>query len=42
MVDDIKGLSSIYSEDGVHPNTIGYEVMNPLAEATLAKVLSKN
>jgi lysophospholipase L1-like esterase len=32
MVDEQKGLKSIFSEDGVHPNKAGYEVMVPLAE----------
>lgn len=41
MVNNQKGLSVIYSEDGVHPNKTGYEVMNPLVEKTIAKVLSK-
>ena len=31
MVDEQKGLKSMYSEDGVHPNKAGYEVMVPLA-----------
>lgn len=41
MVNENKGLKSIYSEDGVHPNKKGYEVMNPLAEAAIAKVSSR-
>lgn len=41
MVDGRKGLKSAYSDDGVHPNKTGYEVMNPLAEKAIAKVLSK-
>lgn len=40
MVNDQKGLQVIYSEDGVHPNKAGYEVMNPLVEKAIAKVLS--
>jgi len=40
MVNEQKGLKAIYSEDGVHPNKKGYEVMNPLVEKAIAKVLS--
>ena len=35
MVDEKKGLKSIYSNDGVHPNELGYQVMSPLAEAAI-------
>jgi lysophospholipase L1-like esterase len=42
MVNDQKGLKSTYSEDGVHPNKAGYEVMTPLAEKAITKMLSKN
>lgn len=41
MVNEQKGLISAYSNDGVHPNKAGYEVMNPLVEKAIAKVLSK-
>lgn len=41
MVNDQKGLNAAYSGDGVHPNKTGYEVMNPLVENAIAKVLSK-
>ncbi|WP_395050263.1 SGNH/GDSL hydrolase family protein, partial [Flavobacterium sp.] len=40
IVNDQKGLNSAYSEDGVHPNKTGYELMNPLVEKAIAKVLS--
>ena len=40
MVNEQKGLNSAYSDDGVHPNKAGYEVMNPLLEKAIAKVLS--
>ena len=40
LVDERKGLKAIYSEDGVHPNKKGYEVMNPLVEQAIEKVLS--
>jgi lysophospholipase L1-like esterase len=41
MVDERKGLKAEYSNDGVHPNKAGYEVMAPLVEKAIAKVLSK-
>jgi lysophospholipase L1-like esterase len=41
MVDERKGLKAEYSNDGVHPNKAGYEVMEPLVEKAIAKVLSK-
>jgi lysophospholipase L1-like esterase len=39
MVDERKGLKTVYSNDGVHPNKVGYQVMAPLAEAAIALVL---
>jgi lysophospholipase L1-like esterase len=39
MVDDQKGLNSIYSEDGVHPNKAGYKVMIPLAHEAIRLAL---
>ena len=41
MVNEQKGLNAAYSEDGVHPNKTGYEVMNPIVEKAIAKVVSK-
>lgn len=38
MVDERKGLKSIYSADGVHPNKEGYLVMAPLIESVLKKL----
>jgi lysophospholipase L1-like esterase len=35
MVNKQKGLKTAYSDDGVHPNKAGYEVMNPLAEKAM-------
>lgn len=32
MTDEKKGMKSIYSEDGVHPNKIGYQVMESILE----------
>jgi lysophospholipase L1-like esterase len=40
MVDERNGMKAQYSEDGVHPNKAGYEVMAPLAEKAIAEVLS--
>ncbi|MFV8367244.1 SGNH/GDSL hydrolase family protein [Flavobacterium sp. XS1P27] len=39
MVDKRKGLPASYSNDEVHPNKTGYQVMAPLAEKAIAKVL---
>jgi lysophospholipase L1-like esterase len=39
MVDERKGLKADYSNDGVHPNKIGYQVMAPLADKAIALVL---
>ena len=39
MVDEQKGLKSMYSEDGVHPNKAGYEVMVPLAHEAIRLAL---
>lgn len=39
MVNEQKGMKSNYSEDGVHPNKTGYEIMEPLVEKVIAEVL---
>ena len=39
MVDERKGLTASYSNDGVHPNKAGYQIMAPLAEASIALTL---
>lgn len=39
VADDAGGLKTIHSEDGVHPNKAGYQVMAPLAEAAIEKAL---
>jgi lysophospholipase L1-like esterase len=41
MVDDQGFLKSNLSDDGLHPNLAGYQVMTPLAEAAIAKALHK-
>ena len=41
MVDERMGLKKEYSEDGVHPNAKGYEVMEPLAEKAIAEALKQ-
>jgi lysophospholipase L1-like esterase len=38
MVDERKGLKSIYSQDGVHPNKEGYRVMEPIVEAAINRL----
>jgi lysophospholipase L1-like esterase len=37
MVDERKGLKADYSNDGVHPNKTGYQVMAPLADKAIEK-----
>jgi lysophospholipase L1-like esterase len=39
MADSNKGLPLEYSEDGVHPNKKGYEIMAPLTEEAIKKAL---
>jgi lysophospholipase L1-like esterase len=39
MVDARGGLPANLSKDGVHPGKAGYEIMNPLVEAGVAKAL---
>ena len=41
LVDERKGLKAAFADDGVHPNKAGYEVMAPLVEKAIEKVLSK-
>jgi lysophospholipase L1-like esterase len=40
MVDERKGLKAAYADDGVHPNKTGYEVMEPIIEKGINKILS--
>jgi len=39
LVDDRGMLKEIYSDDGVHPNERGYELMAPIAEAAITRAL---
>lgn len=39
MVNERKGLKADYSNDGVHPNKTGYQVMGPLADKAIGLVL---
>lgn len=41
MADDRLGLPKRYSEDGVHPNSAGYAVMEPLVEAGIREALGE-
>ena len=41
MVDERLGLNTEYSNDGVHPNKIGYQIMQPIIEKAIALVLKK-
>jgi lysophospholipase L1-like esterase len=40
MVDQRGGLPANLSHDGVHPTKAGYDIMNPLAQAGVAKALA--
>ncbi|RVT71085.1 acylhydrolase [Flavobacterium sufflavum] len=40
MVDEQKGLKTIFSEDRVHPNKAGYEIMSPLIEKTIQHTIN--
>ena len=39
LADERQGFKAALSDDGVHPNTAGYEVMAPLARRALARAL---
>ncbi|MFD2871922.1 SGNH/GDSL hydrolase family protein [Mucilaginibacter ximonensis] len=39
MVDDQKGLKAVYSKDGVHPNGVGYAVMEQVIQPVIKKIL---
>ena len=39
MVDERKGLKTIYADDGVHPNKVGYEVMAPIVEKAINDII---
>ena len=41
MADERGGLPAATSTDGVHPNEAGYRIMAPLAEAAIARALSR-
>lgn len=41
MVDERNGMKSIYHSDEVHPNKLGYSVMEPLAEQAIKTALKK-
>ena len=40
MADEHNGLKTAYSEDGVHPNKLGYQIMAPLAEKAITEILA--
>ena len=42
MVDDSNGLKENLGYDGVHPNALGYSVMEPLVEEGIKKVFERN
>lgn len=39
MADERKGLKKNLGDDGVHPNLVGYKIMEPLAERAIADAL---
>ncbi len=39
MADERKGLPATISPDGVHPNLVGYKIMEPLAEKAIKEAL---
>jgi lysophospholipase L1-like esterase len=41
MVDERGGLKKELSEDGVHPNAVGYKIMEPLVEKAIQQALKK-
>lgn len=41
MVDAHGMLKKVFSDDGLHPNVRGYEVMTPLVEAAIAEALNR-
>lgn len=41
MVDERNGMKSIYHTDEVHPNKLGYSVMEPLAEQAIKTALKR-
>jgi lysophospholipase L1-like esterase len=42
MVDGSNGLREDLGSDGVHPNALGYSIMEPLVEEGIAKALKQN
>ena len=42
MIDERLGLNIEYSKDGVHPNKIGYQIMEPIVEKAISLVLQKD
>jgi lysophospholipase L1-like esterase len=42
MVDGFNGLREDLGSDGVHPNALGYSIMEPLVEEGIAKALKQN
>ena len=39
MADERNGMKAEYSQDGIHPNKAGYDVMTPLVEKAIARAL---
>ena len=41
MVNEVNGLKKELGDDGVHPNTMGYKIMEPLLEIGISKALAQ-
>lgn len=41
MVNNEGGLKEELGTDGVHPNELGYTIMEPILEKTISKVLKR-
>jgi lysophospholipase L1-like esterase len=41
MKDERNGLPANLSKDGVHPNLLGYRIMEPLAEKAIAEAMKR-
>mgnify|MGYP002628935193 CR=1 FL=1 len=42
MANDQNGLPKTFSDDGVHPNKVGYEIMAPIVEKVISVTLTKS
>jgi lysophospholipase L1-like esterase len=42
MADERKGLDKKFTEDGVHPNIVGYKIMEPLIQDAIRRALKQH